>query len=72
MDYDSNQVENLVSLNHKKNNRLVYKCTHCKRVDHLEPFCFENLKRSKGNVPRPHGKTNAPGPKKILVPKVKP
>lgn len=43
-------------LDHKKKNCLVYKCTHCKRVIHLKPFCFDKLKGSKGNIPRSHEK----------------
>lgn len=54
--------------NQKKKNRLVYKCTHCKRFSNLEPFCFENFKSIKDNNLRPSGKTNAPGLKKIWLP----
>lgn len=58
-------------LNQKNNKRPAYKCTHCTTIGHLEPFCFDKLKGSKGN----HiisSMTNAHGPKKIWSPKVKP
>lgn len=58
-------------LDHKKKNRLVYKCTHRNKLGHLESLCVDKLKRSKGNNLRPYGKTSAPRPKKIWVPKVK-
>lgn len=38
-------------LNHKKYNCPVYKCTHCKKFGHLEPFYFDKLKMSKGKQP---------------------
>lgn len=57
---------------HKKNNCPIYKYIHCKRVGLLKPFCFEKLKRFKGYNPRPYGKINPAGPKKIWVLEVKP
>lgn len=57
---------------HKKKNHPIYKYTHCKRSSYLKPLCFDKLKISKGNNPRPSGKTNAHESKKIWVPKVKP
>lgn len=36
-------------INHKEQKRPVYKCTYCKIIGHLEPFCFDKFKRFKGN-----------------------
>lgn len=58
-------------INHKKRNRLAYKCTHYKRVDYLNPFCFNKLNRSKGNNLR-SSTTYAHGPKKMWAPYMKP
>lgn len=41
-------------------------------LDHLESFCFDKLKRSKGSNLRPSRTTKALRPKKTWVPKVKP
>lgn len=58
-------------IDHKKKKLPIYKCTHCKRVGHLEPFCFNKLKISKGNNLR-SSVTNSPRPKKMWGPKMKP
>lgn len=58
-------------VDHKENKYPVYKCTHCRRVSYLKPFCFDKLKRFKGSNLRSYG-TNAPGSKKMWTPKVKP
>lgn len=54
----------------KEDKRPIYKCTHFKRIGHLEPF-FNKQKISKGNNLRYYG-TNAPRPKKIWAPNVQP
>lgn len=51
------------NIDHKGKKRLVYKCTHCKRLGHLEPFCFDKLKRCKGNNLR-SSRTNVFGPRR--------
>lgn len=58
-------------LNNKKNCPF-YKCFNYNKLGHLETFYFDKLKRSKGNNLRLFGKTNTCGPKKILVPNLKP
>lgn len=50
---------------------LVYKCTHYKRIGHLEPFYFNKLERSKDNNII-YSETNALGTKKMWASKVKP
>lgn len=56
----------------KKMNCRVYKCSRCKKLGHFEPFYFDTFKSYEGKNLKPSGKTNAPEPKKIWVPKVKP
>lgn len=55
----------------KKSNCPTYKCSYCEIFDNLYLFCFHKLRRSVGSNHRPLRTTNALGPKKIWVPKMK-
>lgn len=35
------EIKTRKDTNHKGKKRPVYKCTYCKRIGHLEAFCFD-------------------------------
>lgn len=41
---------NSKEINQKKVNRHVYKCSRYNRFDHLDSFCFDKSRRSKGST----------------------
>lgn len=51
-------------LSMKKVNQTIYKCSHYNIFVHLEPFCLDKLRRSKGSNIIPFRTTNTPNPKK--------
>lgn len=57
--------------NRKKLNRLIYKFSLCNKLGHLEKFFYDKLRKYKWNTSIALRATNAPGPKKIWVPKLK-
>lgn len=72
--YKPNRSFKNICNDRKKSNHPIFKFNFCNKLDHLKPYFYaklNDLRWYKENNLRPLRTINAPGPKKIQVPKLK-